>query len=600
MRASPHRIIGTLPNVSGRPYTPVMRFHRPSILLAYFILAAAALAQTAEDRYLRIYSMIEQADQLNNSGQARAAITRFLEAQVALKELQQLQPGWNPRIVTFRQEYISSKLAGLTETKETGVQTAAEGEKKVDPLQELQGEIAKLANQNAFLEARLREALKVQPAAADPRELARSEDRIKALQKERDLLAVTLEQTRVKQPAGATPAAQAAAEQQQFVTQNAVAEVLRKQNDELQKKIADLQLRLQAGTGRNGERVELKEAIAALQASNRVMKAEQVAMENRLLQMVKSFDVGSREREKEWEAKLAEARAAADAARKERDELIKRLNSVAGQLNQNADKPATAATAELEKQLESIRARLEIFEAKAVPYSQDELALFKQTPIKIAADPVPTVSASTSAATSSNTVAAVRKKPELPAGSGPLLRDAERAIDAGRFDEAEKKLREILRQDENQPYVLAKLAAVQMDQEKTAEAEASLKKALEADPQDPACLYLMGSLKVRQEKFDDAVILLSQAVKIVPDNAQAHYFLSKALIQKGQRKTAETELRKAIALKPGWGDAHYLLAVIYATQEPTFKGLAQYHYKKAIAGGAPRNPDLERWMEKAK
>jgi len=59
-------------------------------------------------------------------------------------------------------------------------------------------------------------------------------------------------------------------------------------------------------------------------------------------------------------------------------------------------------------------------------------------------------------------------------------------------------------------------------------------------------------------------------------------------------------LRKAIALKPGWGDAHYLLAVIYATQEPTFKGLAQYHYKKAIAGGAPRNPDLERWMEKAK
>lgn len=534
--------------------------------------------------------MIEQADQLNTSGQSREAITRFLEAQVALKELQQVQPNWNPRIVAFRQEYISAKLATLTESKEGAAGPVSNEEKKGNPVEQLQTEIAKLANQNAYLEARLREALKVQPAASDPRELARAEDRIKALQKERDLLAVTLEQTRLKQPPGASPAAQAAAEQQQLVTQNAVADVLRQQNEELQKKITDLQVRLQSGSTRDGERLELKEAIAALQASNRVMKAEQVAMENRLLQMVKSFDAGSKEREKEWEAKLAEARAAAEAAKKERDALVKRLNSVTAQLNQNDGKPATAATTELERQLEAIRAKLEIFEAKALPYSQEELALFKQTPIKIAAEPVP-------APPATNSIAA-RKKSELPTGAQPLLRDAERAIDAGRFDEAENKLRDILRQDDKQPYVLAKLAAVQMDQDKMADAESSLKKALEIDPQDPACLYLMGSLKVRQEKFDDAVELLSQAVKIVPDNAQAHFFLSKALIQKGQRKTAETELRKAITLKPGWGDAHYLLAVIYATQEPTFKGLAQYHYKKAIAGGSPRNPELERWMEK--
>jgi Flp pilus assembly protein TadD len=568
-----------------------MRSHRLLTWFVYFFLATAALAQAPDDRYLRIYSMIQQADQLNSSGQSREAITRFLEAQVALKELQQLQPNWNPRIVAFRQEYISAKLAALTDTKEGAAGPVSNEEKKGNPLDELQSEIAKLANQNAYLEARLKEALKVQPAASDPRELSRAEERIKALQKERDLLAVTLEQTRQKQPPGASPAAKAAAEQQQLVTQNAVADVLRQQNEELQKKIADLQTRLQTGTGRDGERLQLKEAIAALQASNRVMKAEQVAMENRLLQMVRSFDTGSREREKEWEAKLAEARAAAEGARKERDELVKRLNSVTTQLNQNTDKPSTAATADLERQLEAIRAKLQIFEAKSLPYSQEELALFKQAPVKIAAEPVPVPSAT-------NTVAAARKRPELPTGAQPLLRDAERAIDAGRFDEAEKKLRDILRQDDKQPYVLAKLAAVQMDQEKTVDAEASLKKALEIDPQDPACLYLMGSLKVRQEKFDDAVDLLSQAVKIVPDNAQAHFFLSKALIQKGQRKTAETELRKAITLKPGWGEAHYLLAVIYATQEPTFKGLAQYHYKKAIAGGAPRNPDLERWMEK--
>ena len=39
--------------------------------------------------------------------------------------------------------------------------------------------------------------------------------------------------------------------------------------------------------------------------------------------------------------------------------------------------------------------------------------------------------------------------------------------------------------------------------------------------------------------------------------------------------------------------------MLYATQEPNFKELAQYHYKKAIAGGAARNVELEQWMAKA-
>src|SRR5690349_8373638 len=132
-----------------------MRFHRWSVLLAYFITAWAAFAQTPDERYLRIYTMIEQADQLNNTGQVRSAITRFLEAQVALKELQQAQPSWNPRIVAFRQEYISGKLAVLTQSKEASQPVPADGEKKVNPIEQLQGDIAKLANQNAYLEAKL-------------------------------------------------------------------------------------------------------------------------------------------------------------------------------------------------------------------------------------------------------------------------------------------------------------------------------------------------------------------------------------------------------------------------------------------------------------
>jgi Tfp pilus assembly protein PilF len=70
--------------------------------------------------------------------------------------------------------------------------------------------------------------------------------------------------------------------------------------------------------------------------------------------------------------------------------------------------------------------------------------------------------------------------------------------------------------------------------------------------------------------------------------------LGKTLLQKGMRAQAESALRKAVSLRPGWGEAHFSLAMVYATQRPPFKELAQWHYQKALVGGYPRNQDFER------
>ncbi len=199
---------------------------------------------------------------------------------------------------------------------------------------------------------------------------------------------------------------------------------------------------------------------------------------------------------------------------------------------------------------------------------------------------------------STNAATAAKKGPrDLPPGAGPLIAAAQRAIETERFADAEKKYQEVLRQDENNVFVLANLAAVQMDQDKLVEAEQSLTRALAVDGQDSASLYMMGNLKLRQEKYDEAIEKLSRSAQLDPDKAQTQFSLGKALIQKGSREPAETALRKAVQLKPGWGDPHYLLSVLYSTQQPPYPELSQYHYRKAIAGGAPRNPDFERWME---
>jgi tetratricopeptide (TPR) repeat protein/HAMP domain-containing protein len=573
-----------------------MKIHVLLGALLLLLAPGSAWGQSPDDRYVRVYSLIEAADKQSESGQSREALTKYLEAQVAIKELQQTYPEWKPRLVSFRLEYISSKLEPLAKKVAAGGAAATENATPAprtapapaDRITLLEEEIKRLALQNAHLEARLREALTVQPAAIDPRELAKAESKIKELQKERDLLVVSLEQAGRKPTAPAANQNADADAKRNAATQTAVVGVLRKQNEDLQRQITELVAKLrQSGklTPASEETLRLRETVAALEASNRVLKEETTSMENRLVQFVRQHGPGPAARNVELQRELVEARQAARTAAAERDALIQRLNEVTKQLNQRDTGAPTVATRQLEQQLEGIRAKLQIFEAKQVPFTAEELALFKQAPLKVAA-------------AQTNAPAAPKISNEVPPGAGPLVAAALRAIDAGRLDEAEGKYKELVRQHENNTYLLANLAAVQMDQDKMTDAESTLKRALAIDSQDAVSLYLFGGLKLRQDKVEEALDALSLSAKLDPDKANTQYFLGKALIQTGNRGPAETALRKAIQLRPNWGDAHYLLSVLYTTQEPNFKELAQYHYKKAIAGGAARNLELEQLMVK--
>jgi Flp pilus assembly protein TadD len=548
---------------------------------------APVRGQLPEDRYMQIYSQLEEADKLKNAGNSRGAVAKYLEVQNSLKGLQRAFPDWNSKLVGFRLEYVASQLEPLAKLKTSPLDLpapAAAPPSVADQVKLLQEETDRLTGQNSLLEARLREALKVQPAAIDPRELANAEEKIKQLQKERDLLNVTLKQSSERAGTGATEA------KQNLVTQSAVLNLLQKQNEDLQKQISELTARLKASTKPGvADNAALRETVAALEASNRVMKEEQMAMENRLKEFVRQHGTAASKRQAELEQQLAEARAAAKNAEKERDELIVKLNAVSRELNARDPQAPTPATQELERQLEAIRAKLQIFQARQVPYTEEELALFKQTPLKVAT-PTPQTHA---------TNASMAAKAPVSAAATTLLTEADQAIEAGRMADAENRVRQVLSQEPTNVFLMAKLAAVQMDQDKKADAETTLKRALELDPQNATALYLLGNVELLQERYDEAFDALSLSAKIEPGRAQTHYFLGKVLIQKGSRGPAEAALRKAVQLKPGWGEAHYLLAVLYATQEPGFKELARYHYKQAIAGGAARNYELEKVMDRA-
>ncbi len=445
-------------------------------MLLLLLSVSLVHAEGPDQEYIRIYNLIIHADSMTEKGETRAAAEQYREAETALKKLNSIYPQWNEVVVKFRLDYLAQKLESSPQflTKTNAIPSIPVTETNAAlPANALSEEIRRLQSDKTLLEAKLKEALSVRSNSANSNDLAKVEEKMTALEKERDLLKVSLEQESVAKKAG-----------------------------------------------------------------------EQEAIQTKRLQ----------------ELEL------------QRDELQQKLAAA------SSDKKSEIKSGPNDKELEKLRARLDVLEARPDPYTAEELALFKKPSQQVA--PVE--------------AKPVKKSRELPAGAGALVAQAERAFAARRFDEAEKKYLEVLRQDENNVYILGNLAATQLEMDNVAESEKNIKRALEVDPEDGFSLTLLGMVKFRQNKFDEALDVLSRSAQINPNNPETQNYLGITLSQKGQRVAAEAALRKAIKIQPNYGGAHHNLAVIYATQKPPFFELARWHYEKALALNHPKNRDLEK------
>lgn len=557
-------------------YFPVMK---RLIALAGLLLVALlpeARAQSADDQYVIIYSLMQQADGLENSGEPSQALAQYVETQTELERFQKIFPDWHPNIVSFRLNYLADKIAEISakvpatnpvvQTKPVTNAVAA-----ISANADLQSELSALHNQmrqlqmdNTTLQAKLKEALTEQPTAINSSELTKAQAQIESLTKENALLkegttqvqasatmtsdAATLEQLRQqladvnqKLAQQTERADKLAAENQklQAKIQSLLAsaggvEALREENQLLKKQLADLRsapTEPASTADLNSELAQLREQLATLQANAEVNWLEKSALENRLQQF------------------------------------------------QSAS-PGQPATKELNGQLKTLRARLAVDEARPVPFTPDELALFRQSAPQLIASP------QTNAESTD----------ESPADTVTLVAEAQRDFSSQQFDKAEDAYLKILRRNENDPQTLANLARVEIDLHKFDDAEKHIRQALAQNPDDAYSLSILGRLESLQGKYDAALDALSRAAKLDPQSPQIENFLGMAFAQKGLRAQAETALRKAVQLDPNYGDAHNNLAVIYISQQPPMAELARWHYQKALEDGEPRNPELEKML----
>jgi Putative Zn-dependent protease, contains TPR repeats len=353
---------------------------------------------------------------------------------------------------------------------------------------------------------------------------------------------------------------------------------LKAENEVLKKQVADLR------GGQSDATTKLAQAqaeIASLRSDKEVLRLEKITLESRVKQLLAAPAVAANPTPPENKQDAAKVKQ----LQQEKDDLQQKLDAANKELASRNKKGDSSRVLEMENQIAALRARLEVFEARQVPYTPEELALFQRPEMNL---------------TEATVKSAKKSVKDLPPGSAALVVQAQRDFAAHDMDKAEAKYLQVLRQDEKNGAVLANLAAIQLEMNRLDEAEKHIKQALATDPEDSYSLSILGYLKFRQEKYDDALDALSRAAKLDPQNAQIQNYLGITLGQKGMRGAAETALRKAIQIEPTHASAHHNLAVIYLTQKPPLIELAKWHYQKALANGHPRNSDLEKMLDDQK
>ncbi|HZI32665.1 MAG TPA: tetratricopeptide repeat protein, partial [Candidatus Binatia bacterium] len=318
---------------------------------------------------------------------------------------------------------------------------------------------------------------------------------------------------------------------------------------------------------------ELKQAraqIASLQSAAEIAALEKQALERRLQQFLASTNPAVSA--VAYETRIRDLT-------QERDNLIERLDQANPRKSGAKNSDLSAQIDSLNSEVKTLRSRLAVAEAQPVPFTAEELALFKGGATPPASLP-----------------AGKKTVPEMPADTAELAASAQAHFSHQEYDQAEADYEKILERDQNNGLALANIAMIELQQGKLAEAGKHINAALAQSPDDPYNLSTLGYLEFRQGKYNDALNALSRAAQLDPNNPEIQNYLGLTLSHEGQRKQAETALRRAIQINPNYAPAHNNLAVLYLSQTPPMAELARWHYQKALDAGQPRNPDLEKML----
>ncbi len=172
------------------------------------LLTSARAQMGADEQYIAIYGVIQQAETQISAGEPQQALASLKVAQAQLQKFQKLFPNWNPGIINYRLDSVSQKI-GTLQAQVTATSTVVPPASATNGMSAAQAAKASaqedsLRAENQTLQAKLKEALASQPAAVDAGELAQAQEKIRSLMKANDLLEAEKRRWRRANPADRT------------------------------------------------------------------------------------------------------------------------------------------------------------------------------------------------------------------------------------------------------------------------------------------------------------------------------------------------------------------------------------------------------------
>jgi len=461
-----------------------------ALLLAGACLPARA-QQDADDRYIGISGCLQQADQLAATGDPGEALAAYQDVQNQFQQFQKRYPTWSPNIVAFRLGHVDDSIAvlksrpGLAVKKTPPAVVPAPAKAPtvaaappVSELDALRAQLQSAQSANAELQAKLKEALSVQPDAVDPRELQRAQEKIRALMKEKDLLIASRATT--------------------------------------------LPIKVVVQTVTN--------TVFVTNSPAPLPTPEPVIITNIITVPASISAPDTNAATADYESRLRDLT-------QERDGLIEKL--AAARQQGSTGKDAAIRLDELNDEVRMLRARLAVDEAAPVPFTAQEIALL-QAPAPAPANPDANKKSihalPAGAAGLVNSAARHFAAQEFDAAEADyrsiLVLAPDNAIalanlsmiemQSGKLDAAEQHITAALKQNPDDAYNLSTLGDLKYRQGKYDEALDILSHAAQLDPGNPEVQNFLGVTLSHKGQRQAAETALRRAIQLNPDYAPAH------------------------------------------------------------------------------
>lgn len=153
---------------------------------------------------------------------------------------------------------------------------------------------------------------------------------------------------------------------------------------------------------------------------------------------------------------------------------------------------------------------------------------------------------------------------------------AGQALDAGRIEQAQLHLGQVLAKHPNQSEALRMRAGILSMRGKHRDAVDTMHRALQQRPQDPVYHNTMGTLLASAGEFDAAITSLRRCCELTPNLAMAWYNLGVILTRCVRNDEAVAALERAVELEPDHVDARALLADMLRTQGHVEEAASEY------------------------